>query len=88
MFETGIPAKWVILDGLVPVIVDAATGDWKELQTDVCNATTHSRRELGHQSNWPTTGSQRASTSQAGVSKTFFQVDRNGFTGSGNKLTR
>ena len=39
VFETGIPAKWVILDGLVPVIVDAATGDWKELQTDVCNAT-------------------------------------------------
>ena len=42
MFDTGVPAKWVILDilgGFVPIIIDAATGDWKELQTDVCNAT-------------------------------------------------
>ncbi len=41
--ETSVGAKWVILDilagGLVPIIVDAATGQWKELQTDVCNAT-------------------------------------------------
>ena len=42
VFETGVPAKWIILDilgGLLPVIIDAATGDWKELRTDVCNAT-------------------------------------------------
>ena len=42
VLETGIPSKWVVLDilgGLLPVIIDAATGDWKELQTDVCNAT-------------------------------------------------
>ena len=42
VFETGVPSKWVILDilgGLVPIIVGSATGDWKELQTDVCDAT-------------------------------------------------
>ena len=42
VLETEVPSKWVVLDilgGLLPVIIDAATGDWKELQTDVCNAT-------------------------------------------------
>jgi len=32
---------WVILDvlaGLVPVVVDAATGEWKSLDQGVCNA--------------------------------------------------
>lgn len=32
---------WVILDvlgGLVPVIIDAATGEWKSLDQGVCNA--------------------------------------------------
>lgn len=35
-----VGAVWVILDilgGLVPVIVDAATGEWKGIDQDVCN---------------------------------------------------
>ncbi|MBI4546130.1 MAG: PEGA domain-containing protein [Gemmatimonadetes bacterium] len=37
-----VGVKWVILDvlgGLVPVIVDAATGSWYELDTKVVNVT-------------------------------------------------
>lgn len=33
---------WVILDvlgGLIPVVIDAATGSWYELDKNVCNAT-------------------------------------------------
>ena len=35
-----VGAVWVILDvlgGLVPVIVDAATGEWKAIEQDACN---------------------------------------------------
>ena len=37
-----VGAGWVILDvlgGLVPVIIDAATGSWYELDKNTCNAT-------------------------------------------------
>tara|TARA_B100001142_G_scaffold317569_1_gene358683 strand:+ start:637 stop:1005 length:369 start_codon:yes stop_codon:yes gene_type:complete len=40
MVGTKTSAGWIILDvlfGLVPVIVDAATGDWKKLDTDQVN---------------------------------------------------
>lgn len=40
--NTKVGAGWVILDilgGLVPVIVDAATGDWKKLDQKAVNAT-------------------------------------------------
>ena len=39
--NTKVGAGWIILDilgGLVPVIVDVATGDWKKLDQDVVNA--------------------------------------------------
>ncbi|MDX2059486.1 MAG: PEGA domain-containing protein [Gemmatimonadales bacterium] len=35
-------AGWVILDvltGLVPIIIDAATGDWKQVKGDGCSVT-------------------------------------------------
>lgn len=35
-----VGAGWVVLDvvlGLIPVIVDAATGAWQSLDSDVCN---------------------------------------------------
>ena len=35
-----VGTKWIILDilgGLVPVIVDAATGNWKELDQEIIN---------------------------------------------------
>ena len=38
----GTGAGWVILDilgGLIPVIVDAATGDWTQTKGDSCNVT-------------------------------------------------
>ena len=40
MIGTKTGAGWIILDvlfGLVPVIVDAATGDWKKLDTNQVN---------------------------------------------------
>lgn len=40
--NTSASAKWIILDvlgGLVPVIVDAATGAWNEFDRDACSAT-------------------------------------------------
>ena len=42
VLEVGTGLRWVILDalgGFIPIIVDAATGNWQELQSDVCNAT-------------------------------------------------
>jgi glycerol-3-phosphate acyltransferase PlsY len=39
--NTKVGAGWVVLDvlgGLIPVIVDAATGDWKKLDQDAVNA--------------------------------------------------
>lgn len=39
---TSVGAGWVVLDvlgGLVPVIIDAATGKWKSLESSNCNAT-------------------------------------------------
>ena len=38
--NAGVGVGWVILDvlgGLIPVIVDAATGAWKSLDSEVCN---------------------------------------------------
>ena len=43
-----VGAGWVVLDvlfGLIPVVVDAATGSWHSLDGDVCNVTL--RREPG-----------------------------------------
>lgn len=40
--NTEVGAGWVVLDvlgGLVPVIVDAATGNWNKLDQEVVNAT-------------------------------------------------
>jgi hypothetical protein len=37
-----VGVQWVILDvlgGLIPVVVDAATGSWYELDKNVCNGT-------------------------------------------------
>ena len=37
-----VGAGWIVLDvlgGLIPVIIDAATGEWKELDTKAINAT-------------------------------------------------
>ena len=36
-----VGAGWVILDvlgGLIPIVIDAATGSWYELDKEVCNA--------------------------------------------------
>ncbi len=38
---TSIGAVWIILDvlgGLIPIIVDASTGEWKSLNQESCNA--------------------------------------------------
>lgn len=38
--KTSVGAGYVILDilgGLVPIIIDAATGEWESLDTEVCN---------------------------------------------------
>lgn len=40
--DTSVGAGYVVLDvlgGLVPVIVDAATGQWKSLDRETCNVT-------------------------------------------------
>jgi len=40
--NTSVGAGWVIPDvlgGLLPVVVDAATGNWRSLDTDMLNAT-------------------------------------------------
>ena len=39
--NTKVGAGWIVLDvlgGFIPVIIDAATGAWKELDQDVVNA--------------------------------------------------
>lgn len=39
---TSVGAGWVVLDvlgGLAPIIIDAATGKWKSLNTKNCNVT-------------------------------------------------
>ena len=39
--RSSVGAGWIILDilgGLIPIIVDAATGDWKGISEDSCNA--------------------------------------------------
>ena len=39
---TSTGGGWVVLDilgGLVPVIIDAATGDWSQLTSNACNVT-------------------------------------------------
>ena len=39
---TGVGAGWVILDilgGLVPLIIDAATGEWRSISDAPCNVT-------------------------------------------------
>jgi len=41
MINKKIGLQWVVLDvlgGLVPIVVDAATGSWYELDRTVCNA--------------------------------------------------
>ena len=38
--NASVGTKWLILDvlfGLVPLVVDAVTGDWKELDDDACH---------------------------------------------------
>ena len=38
--ETGTGVGWIVLDvlgGLIPVIIDAATGEWNSLKTKTCN---------------------------------------------------
>ncbi len=40
--NASVGVGWVILDvlgGLIPIIVDAATGEWKSLDSEVCNVT-------------------------------------------------
>ena len=44
--RASVGAGWVILDvlgGLVPVIIDAATGAWKSLDAQTCNVSLHSK---------------------------------------------
>lgn len=39
--NSSVGVGWVILDivaGLIPVLVDAATGKWKSLDTNICHA--------------------------------------------------
>jgi hypothetical protein len=42
MIGNSVGAGWVILDilgGLVPIIIDAVTGDWNSLDKNACTAT-------------------------------------------------
>lgn len=52
---SSVGAKWVVLDvlfGLVPVIIDAATGAWKGIDQGACNVNMVPANELARDHGW------------------------------------
>ncbi|HET9451561.1 MAG TPA: PEGA domain-containing protein [Aggregicoccus sp.] len=50
VITSSVSGKWVVLDvfgGLIPVIIDAATGSWKEFDNPLVNVTLAARRGEG-----------------------------------------